>query len=357
MTELATPLPQRRREPTEREPALAGSASPGPGRWLVTVVATIGGLVLGALMLTHLVATLIMPLRFLLAVVGLAIATTGFRRIIRWARGPEADALLWFCSIYLGLLALGSVCAMYLPLPEGMNPSLTLMEPGRATPDLLSAHPLGTDTAGLDLLTQALTGARVTLVVAGGATVLAMLVGGALGLVAGYGRGRIDAVIAFLTDSLLAFPPLILLMAMVTILRPNALNLTLALAFIVTPNFIRLSRASTIKIASREFVMASKALGATSSRTALRVVLPNVVPSLVSYGCVMVGILAVAEGSLSFLGLGIQRPLPTWGNMIAQGQPHLETSPHMVVVPALALFLTVLSINYIGQKLQGRWNA
>ena len=139
---------------------------------------------------------------------------------------------------------------------------------------------------------------------------------------------------------------LILLLAMVTFLSPTLLNITIALGVLAVPGYVRLARANTLTVASREFVIASQTLGASTGRILFRNLLPNVVPPLIAYSFIVMSFLIVAEASLSYLGLGIQRPNPTWGNLIAQGQTFLETNPSLVLIPSLALFLTVMSANF-----------
>ena len=210
---------------------------------------------------------------------------------------------------------------------------------------------MGTDTLGLDILAQLLYGARVSLVVAFGASFIALLLGTVVGMLAGYQRGWVDEVIGFITDCILSFPALILLLAMVTFLSPSLPNITVALGVLAVPGYVRLARANTLTVASRDFVVATQTLGASPSRILFRNLLPNVVPPLIAYSFIVMSFLIVAEASLSYLGLGIQRPNPTWGNLIAQGQTLMETNPSLVLIPSFALFLTVMSANYIGQRL------
>ncbi|MEU1520996.1 ABC transporter permease [Nocardia rhamnosiphila] len=248
------------------------------------------------------------------------------------------------------------VTADLLPLKEGRDPSSTLTEPILGSPDLFSAHPFGTDRQGLDLLSGVIYGARTSLIVGFGAVLLGAVVGGGLGLAAGYYRGKIDSLLNFLNDSLLAFPPLILLLALASVVEPNLRNVTLALGVLAVPTFFRLTRANTMTYAQRNFVTAARALGAGHGRILGRELLPNVIASTISYGFIVVAVLIVAESSLSFLGLSLQRPEPTWGNMIAAGQTDLKEYPHLVFVPGAALFLTVLSLNQIGDWAQQKWD-
>lgn len=301
-------------------------------------------------------ATLVGTARLALGLAGAFLLVKALHRTVERRRGHAIDLGLSLSVAWLGLLVSAAALAAFLPLAEGRDPSQTLDVPASLPPDLFSAHPFGTDSQALDVLSQLLFGARVSLVVAVGAVCIALAVGGLFGVLAGYFRGWIEAVIGFVTDTLLAFPALILLLGLVTILKPSVLNVTIALGVLGVPGTVRLARAATLSIASRDFVTASRTLGARTPRILLGEIVPNVVPPLIAYSFVAAGYLIVAEASLSFLGLGIQRPNPTWGNLISQGQPVLQTQPWLVVLPAVFLFLTVLSANYVGQKLQQKWS-
>lgn len=254
------------------------------------------------------------------------------------------------------LIVLGALIVDFLPLSEARDPSLALMTPSILPPDLASAHPLGTDSQGLDVLGGLLYGARVSLVVGIGGVVVGAIIGGILGLVAGYRGGWADRVVSIFTDTLLAFPSLILLIAIVTVLDPTLPNVTLALGVMVVPSFARLVRANAMTYSGREFVTAARSLGAGEFRIMFREVAPNILPAVFSYSFMLVAVLIVAEASLSYLGLSIPRPEPTWGNMISAGQSDFERYPYLVGVPATVLFLTVLSFNHLGESAGRKWS-
>ena len=254
------------------------------------------------------------------------------------------------------LIVLGALVVDFLPLSEARDPSLALMTASSLPPDLFSAHPLGTDGQGLDILGGLLYGARVSLVVGIGGVLVGGLIGGALGLVAGYRGGWTDRIVSILTDTLLAFPSLILLIAIVTVLEPTLLNVTLALGIMVVPSYARLVRANAMSFADREFVTAARSLGAGELRIMLREVTPNILQPVFSYSFMLVAVLIVAEASLSYLGLSIPRPEPTWGNMISAGQSDFQRDPHLVGIPAVVLFLTVLSLNQLGEAAGRKWS-
>jgi peptide/nickel transport system permease protein len=275
-------------------------------------------------------------------------------RRLRAVRGLDLGTAL--AAVWLLVVILAAALADLLPLSESRDPSKTLLTPSMQPPNLFSAHPFGTDKQGLDLLGGLVYGARVSLIVGLGGVVCGVLVGGVIGLAAGYFRGRTDTVVSVLGDTMLAFPPLILLMALVTILEPNVRNVAVALGIMVVPTYIRLVRANTMSLRSREFVTAARSLGASDRRIMTREIAPNLVLPVLSYSFMVVAVLIVAEASLSYLGLSIPRPEPTWGNMIAAGQTEFQDDPYLVLVPGAALFLTVFSLNRIGETARKLWD-
>lgn len=276
------------------------------------------------------------------------------RRRVHFPRVSGAGTILAF--VWLGIIVLGAIVVDWLPLAEARDPSQALLTPSNEAPNLFSEHPLGTDSQGLDILGGVLYGARVSLVVGLGGVAIGALIGGILGLIAGYRGGWADKIVSILTDTLLAFPSLVLLIAIVTVLDPTLTNVTFALGVMVTPAYARLVRANSMSFAKREFVTAARSLGAGELRIMFREVAPNIVQAVLSYSFLMIATLIVAEASLSYLGLSIPRPEPTWGNMIAAGQSDFQTYPFLVAVPGVILFLTVLSLNQIGEAAGRKWS-
>jgi peptide/nickel transport system permease protein len=287
---------------------------------------------------------------------GLALAYQGLDAVLSLSFGRSVETGFWLASGWMALVVLAAVFADLLPLAEFRDPSLTLAEPSRLRPDLLSRHPLGTDSQALDLLGGVIYGARVSLQVSLVAVGVGTVLGGVVGMAAAYFRGRLDQVVGMLTDSVLAFPPLVLLLAAVAVLRPSVTTIGLALALVTVPTYVRLARANTLSLTEREYVLAARVQGASHRRILFRELMPNVARPLAAYSFIIVAVLIVAEASLSFLGVGIQRPTPTWGNMIAAGQTEFERMPHLVFVPGLVMFITVFALNQLGDRARAFWD-
>jgi len=253
-------------------------------------------------------------------------------------------------ATWLVVIVLAAVLADLLPLPapDAIGDQFSL------APFHSWEHVLGTDQLGRDQLSRAIYGARVSLSVAIGATLLGLVVGTFGGMLAGYYRRAADTTFEIVTNVLLAFPPLIFLIALVAALRPSITTLAAGLALVAVPTFARIARANTIAFANREFVTAARAMGATDARILGREVLPNVMLPVMSFALVVAAALVVAEGSLSFLGLGVPPPAPSWGGMIASGREELYDHAHLVLVPGLFFFLTVFSLNRVGDWARGR---
>jgi peptide/nickel transport system permease protein len=217
-------------------------------------------------------------------------------------------------------------------------------------------HLLGTDPNGNDILSRILHGGRSSLVVAVAVNVLGLVVGGTLGALSGYLGGAVDTVIMRVLDVLIAFPSLVLTLAVAQSLGASQTNTILALAFFSIPAFARISRAATLRLRELPFMAAAQLCGTPGRRVLLRHIAPNITPQLITFGMLGMGIVMVIEGALSFLGLGIPLPAPSWGNMIAQGQQSLSATPMLVVWPCAALFVTVLAFNLLGETLRARWS-
>jgi peptide/nickel transport system permease protein len=248
---------------------------------------------------------------------------------------------------WIALVALGAIFADLLPIP---SPTEIDMLGKRALPS--AEHWLGNDVLGRDVLSRLIYGGRISLTVGLLAPVIGVTVGGALGMLAGYFRGRLETFVTGGVDVLLAFPPLVFALAVTTYLGQSVLNITLVIGILGIPAFTRVARAVTLSLSEREFVTAARALGATHARILLRELLPNVALPLVAFFLLGVAVTIVVEGALSFLGLGVPPPAPSWGSMIGEGRESLDIAPWLAFLPATVMFFTVLAFNVVGDTLR-----
>jgi peptide/nickel transport system permease protein len=271
------------------------------------------------------------------------------RRPRRW-RGrlgiwiPAGLIALVVLACFLGPLVFG------LPAPVGgdvLESSLPTGSPG---------HLLGTDGNGNDILSRVLHGGRASLFIALSVNLLGLAVGGTLGALSGQIGGLVDTVIMRLLDVLIAFPSLVLTLAVAQALGPSMRNTILALAFFSVPAFARVARAAVLRLRGLPFMAAADLCGTPRWRVLFRHLAPNITPQVITFGMLGMGIVIIIEGALSFLGLGIPRPDPSWGNMVADGQQSLSATPGLVLWPSLALLVTVLSFNLLGENLRARWS-
>jgi peptide/nickel transport system permease protein len=249
--------------------------------------------------------------------------------------------------VWLAVVALAAIFANILPIPSPTDIDLLGK---RALPS--AEHWLGNDALGRDELSRLIYGARVSLTVGLLAPVIGVTIGGALGMLAGYFRGRLETFIVGGMDVLLAFPPLVLALALATYMGQTVPNIILIIGVLGIPAFTRVARAVTLSLSEREFVTAARALGATDARILLRELLPNVALPLVAFFLLGVAVTIVVEGALSFLGLGVPPPMPSWGSMIGEGRESLDIAPWLAFLPAVMMFLTVLSFNIVGDTLR-----
>jgi ABC-type dipeptide/oligopeptide/nickel transport system permease subunit len=213
-------------------------------------------------------------------------------------------------------------------------------------------HILGTDALGRDILSRLVYGARVSLAIAGTAVLVAAALGILLGLIAGYFGGLVDATIMRIADVQLSFPYLLLAIAIMALLRPNLGNLIFVLVIRSWVVYTRLIRASTMSLKQREFVQSARAVGATDWRILFQHVAPNVVASAVVVSSFQLAELIILEASLSFLGLGVQPPTPSWGSMLGDGREYMTTAWWLATLPGCCIILTVLGVNLLGDALR-----
>jgi peptide/nickel transport system permease protein len=262
-------------------------------------------------------------------------------------RTRRPGSLFWLALGWIGFVV---VVATFADVLLTHGPLDMDMLDRKAPPSL--SHWLGTDGLGRDELARLVHGARISLTVGLCAPIIGITIGGALGILAGYFRGRFETIIVGSMDVLLAFPPLVFALAVTAYLGQSVFNLTCILGVLGIPAFMRVARAATLSLAEREFVVAARALGASHARILLHELLPNVFLPLLAFFLLGVAVTIVVEGALSFLGLGVPPPSPSWGSMIEQGRESLEIAPRLAFIPAVTLFLTVLSFNLVGDTLK-----
>jgi peptide/nickel transport system permease protein len=253
----------------------------------------------------------------------------------------------WLCVAWLAGLAIAAAAAGALPLSDPLATNIVnhLMPPN-------TNFWLGTDQLGRDLLARVIYGARVSLTVAFGATFIAAAFGILLGLPAGYFRGRIETLLMGAADIGLAFPSIVLILLVAAYAGAGVINLILVLGILGIPISMRIARAVTLTFAQREFVVAARALGASHLRIMRRELLPNVALPVAVLAVIGMSRVIVIEGSLSFLGLSVAPPTPTWGNMIALGMSEIAFHPHISFVPSAFMVITIFALNSVGNTLR-----
>lgn len=235
-----------------------------------------------------------------------------------------------------------------LPLPPSSGGSLS----DAGLPPFSPGHLLGTDQLGNDMLSRTLVGGRVSFIVGVGATLIGLIAGGILGMLAGY-RGRwTDRVLSFVFDVLLAFPALILALTIAAYLGPSLMNEIYAVSVFLIPATARIARASTMSARKEEFIVASRLAGVRESSIVRRHVMPNIAAPVLTFAVLQCGTAMIIEATLSFLGLGIRPPAPSWGNMMASGQQSLADQPWVALVPGVFLFVTIAALNMLGESLR-----
>ncbi|HFC97491.1 MAG TPA: ABC transporter permease [Thermosulfurimonas dismutans] len=265
----------------------------------------------------------------------------------------EALILLWrhpwgrFSLVGVGILVLVALAAPYLTPydPLAIDVRHVLEPPSRA-------HPLGTDLLGRDVLSRIIYGTRISMEVGVVAVGLSLAVGTFLGALAGYYGGWVDGLISRLIDIMLCFPTIFLILAVIAYLQPSILNIMIVIGLTGWMGVARLVRAEFLSLREREFVLSARLAGASDLRIIFRHLLPNALPPILVAATLGVGNAILIESALSFLGLGVQPPIPSWGNMLTEGKSCLEVAWWLSVFPGLAILITVLTFNLLGETLQ-----
>lgn len=265
---------------------------------------------------------------------------------LAWRRLRRSPHLLVGLAVVVGVLAcavLAPLIAPYSPVDQAFSDQLRPPSP---------VHLFGTDEFGRDIFSRVLFGARIALAVGFLSDGIALSLGVTLGLAAGYCGGRVDAVLMRSVDLLLAFPYLLLAMIVVAILGPGLTNAMIAIGIVYTPQFARVVRGAVLAVRSQEYVDAAGALGASPGRILRRHVLPNVLSPVIVMATLTVGFAIVETAGLSFLGLGASPPTPEWGSMLATGRSYMLTAPWIATFPGLAILVTVIGFNLVGDGLR-----
>lgn len=272
--------------------------------------------------------------------------------------GPPAPPLeprkrrmngLQLATIPVLVLVLGAALAPLLTRvsPTAMNPAERLMPPSRA-------HPFGTDQFGRDILVRATYGARISLGVGLASVAIASALGTLLGILAGYIGASVRTVIMRVTDVWMAFPAILLAVALIAVLGSNLSNVVIAIAVVYTPTFTRLVYGSVLEVKENDFIVSAVASGATTPRILWSHVLPNVRTPIIVQMSLSLSTAILAEAALSFLGLGTQPPTPSWGRMLSESRTFMEIAPWSAIFPGLAIMVTVVVFNLFGDALRSR---
>lgn len=257
-------------------------------------------------------------------------------------------------TIWIIAIVFAAIFADFLPL-KAPNYQGFIMNESKVNEGPSLKHLLGTDDLSRDMLSRIIYGARVSLTVAFVAVAAGSIIGGFLGALVGYTRGKVEATVMASVDVILAFPGLVLLLALVTFMQTRSLFvISVIVGFLSIPPYTRVARANSLSISRREFVLAARAIGTPRRTVLLREVIPNVFPSIMAYALVAAAGVIVLEGSLAFLGLSVQPPTPTWGGMINQARKDIKLTLLPVLVPSAAMVFSVLALNTVGDWIRKR---
>jgi peptide/nickel transport system permease protein len=255
--------------------------------------------------------------------------------------GTVLVVLLFFCFVW--------PLVYHLPDPtvgDLLQVNLPLWSPG---------HILGTDTVGYDIMSRILYGGRVSFEVAAAVQAIGLVIGGLFGMIAAYCGGWTEAVMMRILDVFIAFPSLVLVLAIADSLGPSETHVIWALSAFSIPAFGRVSRAATLRLRDQPFVVAARLAGTRTWRIMLRHLVPNMAPQLLTFSLLGASLTIILEGALDFLGYGIPAPTATWGNMIATGESFISVYPRLVIVPSIFLLVTAICLNMMGDGLRARW--
>jgi peptide/nickel transport system permease protein len=259
---------------------------------------------------------------------------------------------LWVpAGVLILMLAICFLLPLIVSLPSSTTGDIIYNNEAPFSP----GHWLGTDVQGVDIFSQLVYGGQVAFEVGLGVTAIGLAIGGTLGVIAGYASGWGDAIISRILDVLIAFPALVLALVIAQGLGPSEFHVILALSVFGIPAVGRIARGATLTIRGLPYITAAEMAGTRRWRLIGRHIVPNIVPSLVTFALLGIGVTIILEGALDFLGYGIPPPEASWGNMIANGQQILSAQPEYVLIPSIALLITVAALNMLGDALRERW--
>lgn len=266
--------------------------------------------------------------------------TRVWRRFVRYRPGLAGLAVI-------GLLV---IFAIFAPIiaphpPEEIDTALRGAGPS-------AAYPLGNDDVGRDILSRIIYGSRIALIVGLGATAIAVTIGVTVGATAGYFGGRVDFALSRLVDTLMAFPLLALLLTLSAVFGPSLRNVVIVIGLTVWASYARLVRAEVLSLREQDFILAARASGAGDRRIIFRHIVPNALGPVIVIASLAIGGIIILESALSFLGLGVSRPTASWGTMLSDGREFIRNYPHIAIAPGIAITLTVLSFNLVGDGLR-----
>jgi ABC-type dipeptide/oligopeptide/nickel transport system permease subunit len=265
------------------------------------------------------------------------------RALIRFRKHKPAVIGLFFVAMLLFV-------AVFAPVIAPFDPNKVSILDSKKPPS--SEFWFGNDDVGRDILSRVIFGTRVALIVGLGATTIAVIIGVTVGAAAGYFGGKIDTVLSRFVDSLMSFPLLALLLILSAVLGPSLRNVVIVIGFSVWASYARMVRAEVLSLRERDFVHAARAAGARNLRIISRHVVPNALGPVIIFASLQVGGIIILESALSFLGLGVQRPTASWGTMLSDGRDYIRNYPHITMAPGIAITLTVLAFNLIGDGLR-----
>jgi peptide/nickel transport system permease protein len=272
-------------------------------------------------------------------------------RRLRWQKTGRALRLWVPAGILILLLLLCFVWPYVYTIPPGDTGSIL----DASLPPFSPGHWLGTDPNGVDIFSMLVYGGQVSFEISLAVTAVGAVIGGTIGLTAGYFGGWVDSVLSRVIDVLIAFPALVLVLAVAEVLQPSETHLIWALTVFSVPAYARVVRGSTLSVRTLPYITAARLSGTSNRKIIFRHILPNVIPGVITFSLLGIGIIVILEGAVDFLGLGIQIPQPSWGAMIAKGQNVLTADPQYVLIPSIVLLIFVMSLNLLGDALRERW--